>query len=246
MASKHGKVAICLSGLVRTGIPAYVTFHNFFGHLDADIFYHTWEDDPIKLEKVKEIYNPVAYQISKNFPENTMSSFGNQLFGMMMANEVKKKYEIQNDFRYDLVIRTRFDLVFPITNTFPNFNKDQRTIYSPGGSNGYVYTDYESHAINDVMFWGDSDAMDIATDCYRYYKHRIIPGISDNVMQRHQVDPTDYYYSVGNMIYHHGVQRNIHFVKFVENIGEIPWREDVSHLDPIKDYDKIRERYQQV
>lgn len=243
MASRHGKVAICISGLIRTGVKAFPCFQNFFGNLDADVFYHTWTDDPHKIEEIRNLYKPVSFLVSD--PLKNAGSFGSQLYGIMMSNHLKKTYEVEKDFRYDLVIRTRFDLVFPITNRFSEVPIDKRTIYCPGGSNGYVYTDYESHGINDVLFWGDSESIDIVSDVYMYYRHKALI-IAEWAKNNHKTDPMNYYYSVGNMIYDTGVKRNIHFVKYFQGMGEVPWREDVAHLDPIKDYDKIRERYQRI
>jgi hypothetical protein len=94
------------------------------------------------------------------------------------------------------------------------------------------------------MFWGDGESMDIATNVYQYYRHRALKT-SDKITRGILVDPGDLYFSAGNLIYSRIINRNIAVVKYVPNIREIPWREDVSHLDPIIDYDKITERYRQ-
>lgn len=245
MASKLGKVAICISGLSRTGVAAIPVFTNFFGELNADVFYHTWTSDPVTSNSLRQLYKPRRFLEQPPLPPERTGSFGSMLYSIMIANELKKNYEIEHNFRYDLVIKTRFDLVFPITNKFPMKPISPRTIYCPGGNTGFNHTDYESHGINDILFWGDSESMDIATDLYMYYRHY---GLEANtrLLNGHKFDPNDYYYSVGPMIYKYCVKNNIHFVKNVPNIGEVPWRSDVSHLDPIKDYDKIRDRYQQA
>jgi hypothetical protein len=58
-------------------------------------------------------------------------------------------------------------------------------------------------------------------------------------------EPNDIYFSVGQMMQHRGVRRNIDFHRYTSQIpiGAIPWREDIKHLHPINDYDKILERY---
>lgn len=250
MASKYGKVAICISGLMRTGLLAYPSFSNFFQHLDADVFYHTWDTENLDTIHVNQLYNPVKYRVDKPFikPANTydpMGSFGNMLYGIMMANELKKQHEIENNFRYDLVIKTRFDLVFRPGYIFPEEHLFPRTIYSLNGSNGYVHTDMEHTGINDVLFWGDSQSMDIATNVYMHYKHVALAN-NQLLISGFKFDPEDNYFSPGQMIQYRGVRRNIHFHRYTNTpIGAIPWRIDVSHLDPIIDYDKIQERYQQ-
>jgi hypothetical protein len=239
-ALKSGKVAICLSGLVRTGIEAHPVFRKFFSTLgDYDVFYHTW--DNTVSDKIKDLYVPTAFLEEPPLDKIKEGSFGSMLYSIMMANELKKRYEIENNFRYDLVIKTRFDLVFDETSYFPKDKIQPRTIYSLGGNTGLNHTDYENHGISDLIFWGDSQSMDIATNIYRYYKN---VALVKNVylLAGWKLDPLDYYLSPGTLIYQRTIQRNIaHVKKF--GIREVPWREDVNYLDPLKDFEKIRDRY---
>lgn len=242
---KFGKVAICLSGQLRTGLKAHPSFVKFFSSLpNYDVFYHTWELSPTESSKLKELYNPVSCLEESSLNRTDESSFGNMLYSILMANELKKRYEIKNNFRYDLVIKTRFDLVFPETSIFPIENFWPRTIYSTGGNVGINHTDYENHGISDVLFWGDSQSMDIATNVYRYYK---FTTLTKNIYLRdgYKIDPKDYYLSPGTLIYQRTVEKNVAHMR-VNGVGEVPWREDIAHLDPIKDYHKIRERYARI
>jgi hypothetical protein len=245
MDSKSGKIAICISGLLRTGIKAHPCFKNFFGDLNADIFYHTWGLDDETHRTVNDLYKPTSYINQQPFELNSMGSFGNMFYSIMMANELKKKHEIKNNFRYDLVIKTRFDLVFPEFNKFSNSKIDPRTIYSSGGDNGINHTDYEHHGIADLIFWGDSESMDIATNTFMYYKHKALPN-NQLLISGVKFDPESSFYSPGNMIYNRCIRQNIHVVKFAAWLGEVPWRDDVSDLDPFRDYTLIRERYQRL
>lgn len=242
---KSGKVAICISGQTRTGIKAHTSFVNFFSSLpNYDIFYHTWESTPEKSKKIESIYKPVLYKEESSLGRPHESSFGNMLYSMLMANELKKQYEIENDFRYDLVIKTRFDLIFPNTSVFPDNNIWPRTIYSAGGNFGINHTDYENHGISDLIFWGDSQSMDIATNVYRYYK---FTALAKNIYLQngYKIDPKDYYLSPGTLIYQRTIEKNIAHIR-INGIGEVPWRDDVAHLDPVNDYHKIRERYARI
>jgi len=245
---KFGRVAICVSGLTRTGILAIESFRKFFSLLeDYDIFYHTWDvgHNTDSLKKLNELYLPTSYIIESPYEKSEHGSFGSMLYSIMMANELKKKYEIENNFRYDLVIRTRFDLVFHPSSMFILNNLMPRTIYCPGGNFGITSTDVERHGINDIIFWGDSQSMDIATNVYMYYKHVALKKNS-LILRGFKFDPTNTYYSPGTLIYDICIKYNIALIRFVQGIREIPWRDDVSHLDPFTDYDKIRERYERI
>ena len=240
MASKYGKVAICISALPRTGIRANPCFRNFFSHLEADVFYHTWSTDPSQITQLADLYSPVRYQAVA--PKSAMGSFGSMFYSIMMANEMKKRYELENNFRYDLVIKTRFDLVFPAGISFPDVNIFPRSVCSHWGSTGIGHIDTEHTGIGDMLFWGDSQSMDIVTNTYMYYKHTALVA-NAQLIAGHTFDPDDIYFSPGALIQHRGSRRNIAFERYTGYVGAVPWRDDVSHLDPITDYDLIRERY---
>lgn len=245
MNLKFGKVAICISGQLRTGIKAFPSFDNFFKGLDADVFYHTWEQPSNISEEVDRLYKPKKTSVNPVFSKEEMGSFGHMLYSMMIANELKKQYEIEHNFRYDLVIKTRFDLVFPKeVNFFMQPEIYPRTIYSTGGNQGIVHTDYEHHSMSDLIFWGDSQSMDIATNIFMYYKHRVLMA-TQALYNGYRFDPIDIFQSPGTLMYTRIARRNIACERFVLHVGEIPWREDVSHLDPLNDYKLIRERYMQ-
>lgn len=229
--------------MLRTGIQAYPVFCKFFEPLGKyDIFYHTWKLEPSVSELLKITYNPVSYLEEQPLDRIKESSFGSMLYSIMMSNELKKRHEIENNFRYDLVIKTRFDLIFPSSSCFPaDTSLWPRTIYSVNGNFGINHTDYENHGISDVIFWGDSQSMDIATNVYRYYKYNTL--IKDQYLKNGwKTDVKDCYLSPGTMIYQRTVKQNIAHVR-LPSVGEVPWRDDVAHLDPVKNYEKIRERY---
>jgi hypothetical protein len=240
---KSGKTAICISGQLRTGIKGHAVLKQFFSSLtDYDIFYHTWTLDKATSLKVQELYNPLLFIEEPSIDVVQVGNFGSMLYGIMMANELKKQYEIENNFRYDMVIKTRFDLIFHPQSRFPTMPVIPRTIYSAGGNVGINNTDYEHHGISDLIFWGDSSSMDIAANTFRYYKYT---ALYNDIFLKEGVkmDVSDYYHSPGTMIYQKTIEKNIAHIRWVPGINEVPWRQDVSHLDPVKDYGKIRDRY---
>jgi len=240
---KSGKTAICISGLLRTGIQAHKCFESLFSTLgEYDVFYHTWEITDEQKETVNSLYKPISSVIQA--PISSSGSFGNSLYSMMMANELKKIHEINNSFRYDLVIKTRFDLAYSSRCRFPVMPIVPRTLYSTVEVSGFNHPDFESHGINDIIFWGDSETMDIATNASMYYRYEALPAFNTKA----NTDPEYFYNSVGILIYNKTIKYNIAHNRAYRGFHEIPWRDDVGHLDPFNEIElkQIQERYSRL
>jgi len=102
---------------------------------------------------------------------------GAQLYGIMRAAELKRNYEFENGFEYDMVVRMRSDLSFDYLNRmiFTNdFEKPkERTLYSVHSFN----TEYFPHdAIGDIFFYSDSFTYDIVSNVYNY-----LPQLSPDI-----------------------------------------------------------------
>jgi hypothetical protein len=97
---------------------------------DSDVFISTWDFDD-GIDELVDYYNPKLIRVENyNFfskrqdiisniideiPENIKFLKNNQypmFYKIYDCNELKKEYELLNDFKYDLVIRCRFDLEF--------------------------------------------------------------------------------------------------------------------------------------
>jgi hypothetical protein len=149
------KIAVCMSGLIRTGCNAYPNLINFFGELlpNIDFFIHTWDlekqknPDPnamdsdtkiwdmlnsqlpykltnSKIKKITELYNP-KYITVDNF-ESELHNRSTHLSNKDIAafkfdinlwnsayksNQLKIKYENLHNFKYDIVIKLRPDVL---------------------------------------------------------------------------------------------------------------------------------------
>ena len=88
---------------------------NLVNDHETDIFIHTWSKDK-KKEIIKELA-PVksVFENHKNFSSDfkdrknaTLSKY----YSVEQVNKLKKEYEQKNNFRYDAVFHTRFDLVW--------------------------------------------------------------------------------------------------------------------------------------
>lgn len=241
---KSGKIAVCISGELRTGIEAYPIFKEFFRGHDVDVFIHTWDKDLTEEQKkeVVGLYKPTSINFEHPL-DIRLGSFGSMFYSMMRANGQKALHELETDEIYDVVVKYRFDLVFPKFTHF-NPNIEPRTLYYTKHNHGLVHTDYQQNGISDVILWGDSETMDLVSDTYIYYKKRSLPMI-EFLAHKRNYDPHYAFLSPGTLIYRLMVDHNIHPI-CVNGMRDILWRTDVKHLDPWNDYDKIKDRYEQV
>ncbi len=82
---------------------------NFLDINKPDIFIHSWgENDPENLKK-KFIPKLYIFEKQKEFKEN--ENFYSQAYSMKRSVELKKKYELENNIKYDLVFVSRMDLL---------------------------------------------------------------------------------------------------------------------------------------
>jgi hypothetical protein len=185
----------------------FSNFKHFFSTFENyDVFYCTDPVEPYTSKQIVELYKPVTY-IEEAVQSKYEGKFGTNLYGKMLSNELKKRYEIQNEFRYDIVISTKFGLDY-FNSKFPNTAIYPRTIYSVGRSNDNIPTDFEHHSINDMLIWGDSPSMDIVTNTYRHYKFKCL---AKDITMRNGMndDPGEIYYSIGALLYNRAIANNV-------------------------------------
>jgi len=156
------RVALLLSGQYRNGKEL---IHNLYESIikqyEPDIFisYNYDTNVEVNLDILNQLYNPKQIQFDK-YPmlsvdsnnvatETNPNSLVRMLYGIDKVNELKSNYEVANGFKYDFVIRTRFDLEYSQPLELKNFND----ITIPIGwdhRGGY----------NDTFAYGSSEAMD--------------------------------------------------------------------------------------
>jgi len=127
------KIAICLSGQMRTALYAWPNIKNFLGKLidSTDVFIHTWDINSEKsvwgdqtflrkkfiipdndLLEYINIYKPKKYEIEKVSLDDgdiVMEYF--QWCSLVKSIQLKQEYENSNDFTYDIVIKLRPDMI---------------------------------------------------------------------------------------------------------------------------------------
>lgn len=168
------KVALLLSGQFRNGKECYQSIYdNIISQYDTDVFisYH-YEEPDVTFEELDELYKPkyIMYErydvdlinkfnMTNNFlhyTESTPSSLCKMWFGNMMVSILKNDYEKDNNMKYDVVIKCRFDMhiLEKVELKLP-----ENQIYIPIG---WDHMD----GVNDTFAYGDSDSMNYYLNAY--------------------------------------------------------------------------------
>lgn len=125
----------------------------------------------------------------KDRPSNMASMW----YKIMKCNELKKHYEEENNFKYDIVIRTRPDLVY----FAPIIDENILLLYKKA----VIVPIVESHGFaSDLMAVGSSKIIDIASNVY---EHLDEINKSNCLMNPHNI--LEFYYNkfFSNRIYKH-------------------------------------------
>ena len=162
---------------------------------ETDYFLHTWDinswrntkephgfPEAFDIEKIpedskqklKDFYNPKSIEIEK------FEDFGHpwlpMFYSFTKANQAKRNYEIQNNFVYDLVIKTRFDTLFvlpedrksqvPMTILKPDSDYGSRTAWSIAPELTKRFDEFNYFTFHDVAWYSDSGTMDMISNIY--------------------------------------------------------------------------------
>lgn len=185
------RIAICLSGQIRSWrkcIDTWKLIYQHYPNAQIDYFIHTWDENsyPAKfgntketvkvsqeeIDEIIEILKPkkILFEKSKKFSSlknnSTLdnSPYLSQYYGVLRCARLKKQYELENDFIYDVVVRLRFDLfITQVVLDGPHFIIKEKTIY--GIHYGYDW-DRRCFRFGDMFFLSDSMTYDILSEYY--------------------------------------------------------------------------------
>jgi len=236
------KIAICLSGQLRTFKTTYPGIVRYFDSLNTDYFIHTWsantwhktnkekviphihtQIDKSDIDLAIELFNPKKYQIDKNkiFDVDVSQS---QQYSALMCNNIKKKYEDENNFKYDIVVKCRFDLLWPVNKIFETKNFQKNTVY-------FSYIERtkfpEFPMAMDKMYYGDSNTMDKISEIYYFTENLFSKGIKTKI-----IEPEPALYKFCNDLQIEIIERYNH---------EIIVRKQAEGLNHITDFEKIKQ-----
>jgi hypothetical protein len=188
------KYALCLTGQIRShNLVCESVKKNFLDLYDMDIFCHIWHKNDHspqksfysgivhsqyhteKIHKVIDFYKPLSFKYEEPYiPENPKS----MMCSFMKSNNLKREYEENNGIKYDVVIKSRFDIFF--SRPFVIEDVEDKTIYlinRPGGCGGY----------NDWVCYGNSETMNTYMETFETYKDtdRIRQKCPEGIFKQH-------------------------------------------------------------
>jgi hypothetical protein len=246
------KIAVCLSGQPRTVKYTINSIKNFFSdNYQFDFFCHTWNYNDFKVkEGDKPIYfkstpadttefnNAVGILSPKKVVVDTKDTLANvcfpwdsMLYSCMMANQYKRQYEIEHNFTYDIVVKSRYDLIFPVNQRFTIDDRFLLGSHHPLNlyttHNDRMPSEYYRYNISDVIYYGSSWAMDIACDLFWYAKNRKAIA-ADNICNLGPGTLMSEYIKTTGLSFQSGLP-----------VSEVVYRDSAIPLNPETNYDEI-------
>lgn len=192
------RVAICLSGQIRNWKLAYKNQLYFWsrGGNVIDYFIHTWDysadrtgvskpyierDVTIdEFNEVKNAFNPIKYEIDnkKQYYFYDNDHWSSLFYSFSRSIMMKRKYEIENGFEYDVVVKSRPDVCFN-PNFFHSLDKINNNIIRTTHG-GPMPLEFNMFNINDCVFMGNSYTMDLLINLYFYRQQKINKNIPNS------------------------------------------------------------------
>ena len=151
---------------------------------DVDIFIFSWEVD--KLEEFKKYLNPkkikLIPQINFEIPEHIKGTNDKRViahysrwYGVKEVMKLKREYEQENNFKYDLVVNARFDLCYNKPFDFSCLSTNQFHIPIHPDRPTYGWPN-ENSEILDHIFASSSENMDKYSKLFDKLSEYTLPG----------------------------------------------------------------------
>lgn len=224
------RIAVCMSGQPRTWRHCWRSIRKFFDPAgDVDYFISTWDHntwfrhkrqvvEPASTEGLADVFDAKTCRI---LPLPKEMLWRGLFDSMEMSLHDKRRYEIENDFTYDIVVKSRLDLVFDPGSVFRPHYMEPMTAYTENLMERMPHEYYGAN-FSDIIFMGSSHVMDILGDCMR-----------DASFEKHgERGP-------GTLLWKHMTARQIHPNNSDSLRHYAIFRENFTHLDPVSDYQQI-------
>lgn len=180
------KVCLLLSGQMRNADEVFPSFKsNLIDRYDTDVFISTWNSH--NVHQSINLFNPISVDIENyeagfqskwnelvSHNEHKLETNANLVsmismwYKTLRANQLRKKYENLMGFKYDLIIKTRPDII--LEEPIELIQSDNLII--PFGWDW-------SEGINDLMAWGNQTNME--TYCELFYMFTSLANSMDKI-----------------------------------------------------------------
>ena len=185
------KIAVCMSGQLRQWEIAKENQKWFWetSGVEIDYFIHPWDysgdregvSQPYVMRDVsQEEFNEVVdwYKPKKYMLDNKKQDFfyandhwSSLFYSLAQSIKLKREYEIENNFEYDLVIKTRPDVVFDPQYFFSWEPLEHNVLFTTQG--GIMEHEFYMYNANDMVFYGTSYTMDLMMSMY-FYRQKVL------------------------------------------------------------------------
>lgn len=163
------RIALCISGQFRW-IDKILENHRTLLDLHPDVFIYAEADlDTKSRNQVYQFYQPkaIVWDSEVVAPQNRLSVNNVKMFKRIyQCDQLRQKFEKDNAFEYDMVIRMRPDTVFygPFPHRVLQKPLLEQRVYFP------MRTKHEPliYGLPDMVFWGNSRVMKQMCECYLY------------------------------------------------------------------------------
>jgi hypothetical protein len=269
LSDRKFRIAVCFSGQARHWRTAAENIKKFFAvagryhpeiglEVHTDFFIHTWDTNTWRMPKTDHnifvdekhndkddiiaAFNPVKFHQDEFIKEHYPRSWDPMFYSFSKSLQLKREYELEQNFEYDLVIKARLDIVYNPATQFPLMRVWPGVCYSCTFLNKFP-SEFNYNNFDDVLFYGNSPTMDLVGDIYATYKRlHTVEAISKSV-ESLNLDTTQWY-GPGCLIYEHLTNLGIHpdcsrgFEYAVVRSTSVD-----ENLDGIMDYEKIRRKW---
>ena len=254
------KIAVCISGQLRQWQMAVDNQKWFWStanlpNVEVDYFAHTWtyswdrtgcsqqynsrNIDEAELNEFKQAYELKGFKVdSKSQQEFRGNDHWSSLFySMAVSLNLKREYELENNFEYDVVVKSRPDVLFRPDGTLNIPKLVNNCIYvNPGG---IMVNEFNMYNLNDIVFLGNSYSMDLLPNLYFARQNAINDHNIQNVKNVHPIGPG---------VFMHEYFRDYGITPIFENsFSQILLKEGCPQdldLFNLEDFDKMTEYWQ--
>ena len=185
------KIAVCMSGQLRQWEIAKENQKWFWetSGVEIDYFIHTWDysgdregvSQPYitrdvsrkEFDKLVDWYKPKGCMFDDRKQDFFYANdhWSSLFYSMAQSMMLKRQYEIDNDFEYDLVIKTRPDVVFDPRYHFSWEPLEDNILFATQG--GLMESEFHMFNTNDMVFYGKSYTMDLVIPMY-FYRQKML------------------------------------------------------------------------